>query len=144
MMKAPKRATKHISHPLRDLLRATSGTQVKNSGMRLGPHIDAFRFIRRFSPRKIMNHATTQPGLSEEGITFTVVVDSIKRECLITPQALYKLSSLKSDDADTNIMEIFRSFESNIMGIARRLVAAGVAGTPLVMRPETFTSPRTR
>ena len=48
------------------------------------------------------------------------------------------------DDADADIMEIFRSFESNIKGIARRLVAAGVAGTPLVMRPETFSSPHTR
>ena len=91
-----------------------------------------------------MNHAITQPSLSEEGITFTVVVDSVKRECLITPQALHKLSSLKSDDDDVDMMEIFHSFESNISGVARRLVAAGVEGTPLVMRPETFNSPRTR
>lgn len=91
-----------------------------------------------------MTHAINQPCLSEEGILFTVVVDSIKRECLITPQALHKLSSFKGDDEDVDMMEIFHSFESNISGVARRLVAAGVSGTPLVMRPETFNSPRTR
>lgn len=91
-----------------------------------------------------MNHSITAPRLSEEGITFTVVVDSVKHECLITPQALHKLSAFKSADTDADIMEIFRSFEPNITGVARRLVAAGVAGTPLVMRPETFSSPRTR
>lgn len=91
-----------------------------------------------------MSHAINQPCLSEEGITFTVVVDSVKRECLITPQALHKLSSFKGDDEDVDMMEIFHSFESNISGVARRLVAAGVEGTPLVMRPETFNSPRTR
>lgn len=87
-----------------------------------------------------MTHSITKPSLSEGGITFTVVVDSVKRECLITPQALYKLSAYKTEDVD--IMEIFHNFESNIEGVARRLVAAGVAGTPLVMRPETFVSSR--
>lgn len=91
-----------------------------------------------------MNHAINQPSLSDEGITFTVVVDSVKRECLITSQALHKLSSFKGDDEDLDMMEIFRHFEPSISGVARRLVAAGVPGTPLVMRPETFNSPRTR
>ena len=91
-----------------------------------------------------MSDAMKQPSLSEEGITFTVVVDSIKRECLITPQALYKLSAFKGEDGDTDIMGIFYAFEANISGVARRLVAAGVEGVPLVMRPETFNSPRTR
>lgn len=91
-----------------------------------------------------MNQLTSQPHLSEEGVTFTVVVDSVKHECLITPQALFTLSSFKSDDADVDMMEIFRTFEPSISGVARRLVAAGVAGNPLVMRPETFRSPRTR
>lgn len=90
----------------------------------------------------------TQPirslDLSQEGVTFTVVVDSVKRDCLITAQALHKLREFKSEDPDADIMEIFKAFEAKINGIARRLVAAGVAGSPLIMRPETFNSPRTR
>lgn len=91
-----------------------------------------------------MSHSSSQPRLTKKGITFSVVVDSVSRECLITPQALYTLSSFKSEDAKVDMMEIFRTFEPNINGVARRLVAAGVAGNPLVMRPETFGPPRTR
>lgn len=91
-----------------------------------------------------MNHSSTEPRLTNEGITFTVVVDSVKHECLITPQALHRLCARKSDGSDVDMMEVFHAFEANINGIARRLVAAGVAGSPLVMRPETFSPPRAR
>ncbi len=88
--------------------------------------------------------SVVQPSITEEGISFTVVVDAVKRECLITPQALHELSALKSESTDANIMEVFHAFEAKINGVARRLVAAGVAGSPLVIRPETFSSPRSR
>lgn len=84
-----------------------------------------------------------QPRLTEKGVAFTVVVDAVKRECLITQQALHTLSASKRGASSDDIMEIFRAFEANINGIARRLVGAGVAGAPLVIRPETFNSPRT-
>lgn len=89
-----------------------------------------------------MDQFITPPSLSKEGVIFTVVVDFTRHECLVTPQALYKLSAFKSEDQEVDIMAIFRAYEANINGIARRLVAAGVAGSPLVMRPETFGSPR--
>lgn len=85
-----------------------------------------------------------QPNLTQEGVTFDVVVDAVKHECLITPQALRSLDAFKSGDPDENVMEIFHAFEANINGVARRLVAAGVAGSPVVIRPETFASPRTQ
>ncbi|HEY0846403.1 MAG TPA: DUF1488 family protein [Noviherbaspirillum sp.] len=91
-----------------------------------------------------MNHLAYTPRLSQEGIAFSVVVDSVRRDCLITTQALHGLRTFKSDDPDADVMEIFKAFEAKITGVARRLVAAGVAGSPLVMRPETFNPPRTR
>ena len=80
-----------------------------------------------------MSHSSTEPRLTNEGITFTVIVDSVKHECLITSQALHRLCARKSDGSDADMMEVFHA-----------LVAAGVAGSPLVMRPETFGSPRAR
>jgi len=91
-----------------------------------------------------MNHSSSQPHLSGDGIAFTVIVDSVRHECLITPQALVALSSYKTEEDDVDMMEIFRAYEPNINGVARRLVAAGVAGNPLVLHPATFRSPRTQ
>ena len=91
-----------------------------------------------------MHQSINSPCLSQEGVTFTVIVDSVKHNCLITTQALYKLGAFKSKDSDASIMEIFKAIEAKINGVARRLVAAGVAGSPLIMRPETFNSPYTR
>ena len=91
-----------------------------------------------------MNHSTSQPHLSREGIAFTVIVDYVRHDCVITSQALSTLSVFASEDIDVDMMEIFRAYEPNISGVARRLVAAGVAGNPLVLRPETFCSPRTQ
>ena len=91
-----------------------------------------------------MNQPLSTPRISPEGVAFTVVVDYAKHDCLITTQALCKLLSFDINDPDADIMGIFKAFEANIHGIARRLAAAGVAGSPLVLRPETFTSPRTQ
>jgi hypothetical protein len=89
-----------------------------------------------------MSHYTPQPLLTHEGVVFTVRVDSLDRECLISKEALHKLSELKAIDvSDAGTMDIFHAFENTINGVARRLVAARVPGTPLMMRPHTFTSP---
>jgi hypothetical protein len=90
----------------------------------------------------IMSHYTPQPLLTHDGVVFTVRVDSVDRECLVTKEALDKLSALKNIDvADSDKMDIFHAFEDTINGVARRLVAARVPGTPLMMRPSTFFSP---
>lgn len=91
-----------------------------------------------------MNQPFSSPRLSPDGVAFTVVVDYAKRDCLITTQALCKLRALDGNDPNADIMGIFKDFEANIHGVARRLAAAGVSGSPLILRPETFTSPRTR
>jgi hypothetical protein len=87
----------------------------------------------------IMSGHISQPQLTDEGITFTVRVDSVNRDCLITKDALSKLSGLKNIDAlDANTMETFHAYEAAIYGVARRLVAARVPGTPLRMNADTF------
>jgi Protein of unknown function (DUF1488) len=89
-----------------------------------------------------MSQFAPKPQLTAEGVVFTVRVDSLNRECLVTKEALQKLSELKSTDvAHAGTMAIFHSFEDAINGVARRLVFAGVQGTPLVMRPNTFFAP---
>lgn len=85
---------------------------------------------------------TPQPLSTAEGVVFTVRVDSLNRECLITDEALDRLSVHKDlDFADSDKMDIFHAFEDTITGVARRLVAARVPGTPLMMRSSTFFSP---
>lgn len=74
----------------------------------------------------------SQPHATSEGVAFTVNVDYVPRECLITDEALKKLSVLGSaSNSDIDNMKIFHAYEAKINGIARRLVAAGVQGTPL-------------
>ncbi|HJV83031.1 DUF1488 family protein [Noviherbaspirillum sp.] len=83
-----------------------------------------------------MSHTTAEPMLTSAGVAFTVCVDSIKRACVISNDALAKLSKLKSIDSDP--MTTFRAFEATITGVARRLVAANVPGTPLLILPQFF------
>lgn len=80
--------------------------------------------------------ATTQPCLTENGVAFTVRVDSVNHDCVISADALSKLSQLGNGELD--LMDTFHAFEANINGVARRLVSAGVAGTPLQITPHYF------
>lgn len=92
-----------------------------------------------------MSQYKPAPHLTSEGVIFTVTVDSLDRECLIKEEALQQLSSLRSkDDMKGDTMDVFHAFESKIYGVARRLVAAGVSGTPLVLTRNTFLSPPQR
>lgn len=83
-----------------------------------------------------MNHPAPEPRITDAGIAFTVLVDSVKRACVISNEALAKLSKLKDGDIDP--MTVYRAFEANINGVARRLVAANVQGTPLLVGPQFF------
>ena len=91
-----------------------------------------------------MTTTILQPHLTPEGVTFTVHVESVGRNCIVTVDALRKLSELKSaDDGDVDMMELFHAYEATISGVARRLVAARVQGNPLVINPATFSAPHT-
>jgi septation ring formation regulator EzrA len=83
-----------------------------------------------------MTEPTAQPKMGKDGIAFTVRVDSINRDCVISTEALEKLSQLRQGTADP--METFHAFEATINGVARRMVAANVPGTPLHLGPQSF------
>ena len=76
------------------------------------------------------------PHASEEGVRFTVEVGFSNRECLISRNALSRLSRAKGGQSD--LMAVYRAFEDEIHTVARRLVVAGVAGTPLVLGASCF------
>lgn len=74
--------------------------------------------------------------VSSTGISFTVQVDYIKRECFISNEALQKLADRKGIDVTPEAA--FRAMEPAITGVARRMVHARVGGTPLLLNPESF------
>ncbi|WP_136414589.1 MULTISPECIES: DUF1488 family protein [Oxalobacteraceae] len=85
-----------------------------------------------------------QPRLTNDGVAFTVTVESVTHKCVVTNDAIHTLSAMKNiADADVDMMHLFHAYEATISGVARRLVAAGVPGHPLVMRSNTFCAPRT-
>ncbi|GIZ50269.1 DUF1488 family protein [Noviherbaspirillum aridicola] len=91
-----------------------------------------------------MTSTTTQPRLTQDGILFSVTVESVRRNCVVTRDALQTLSQLKSmDDAGGGLLGIFHAYEAKISGVARRLVGARVAGNPLLMNKATFSAPHT-
>jgi hypothetical protein len=83
-----------------------------------------------------MTQSATEPNITTAGIAFTVRVDSVNRDCIISNEALAKLCKLKDGNPDP--VETFRAFEATINGVARRLVTAGVPGTPLMLGPHSF------
>lgn len=83
-----------------------------------------------------MHKTLSEPRVAEEGITFTVEVGFTDRECLVSRNALAHLRRLKGGQQD--FMEIYRTFEDQIHSVARRLVVAGVSGTPLVLGAAYF------
>lgn len=83
-----------------------------------------------------MTQPAEQPQVTDKGVAFTVRVDFVKRECLISLDALSKLSAMQSGASTP--LDTFRAFEATINGVARRLVAANVQGTPLQLGPNSF------
>jgi hypothetical protein len=81
-----------------------------------------------------MKNPPIDVSMTPLGIGFTVRVECVNRECFITNEALVKLS----EHMTLGPMETFLSLEGNIRGVARRLVHAGVGGTPLRLGPNTF------
>lgn len=79
---------------------------------------------------------SSQPHLVNDGVAFTVCVDYVERNCIISTDALTKLSQMGAGDAD--LMKTYCAYEANINGIARRLVGAGVPHSPLWLDAKNF------
>lgn len=83
-----------------------------------------------------MTKAVTEPRVADEGVAFTVEVGFVDRECLVSRNALAHLRRMKGGQMD--YMEVYRAFEDQIHGVARRLVVAGVSGEPLILGSAYF------
>lgn len=79
---------------------------------------------------------TDQPHLTDQGVAFTVRVDFEPRNCIISHDALAKLSALRS--ATASPLATFEAFEARINGVARRMAAAQVPGNPMPIGPNSF------
>ncbi len=87
-------------------------------------------------PEIMMSHTLAEPRATSDGVTFTVAVEFKDYECLVSTEALSDLS--RSQDPQLDLLKAYKAYEAKIQGIARRLVTAGVTGTPLVLQPKHF------
>jgi len=86
-----------------------------------------------------MNYYLFQPRMTKKGVAFTIRMDSDERECLISREALEKLSAIKNIDAsDAEPMELFHAFEVTIDSVARRLAVEHAYSSLLVLRTDCF------
>jgi hypothetical protein len=85
---------------------------------------------------KPMERIVMEPGLTDEGVRFSVQVDSVERECLILKSALAHLCKLQGFTMD--FMNTYRACEARIHSVARRLAASGNGDTPLVLSTACF------
>jgi len=83
-----------------------------------------------------MEKAIAEPRVEEEGVVFTVEVGFVDRECVVSRHALAHLRRMKGGQLD--VLETYRAFEDQIHSVARRLVVAGVSGSPLVLGAAYF------
>ena len=77
------------------------------------------------------------PFLTDEGVTFTVIVDHQQRDCLISRDVLSNLSH--SVDENLDLLATYDAYHAKINGVARRMVAAGVKGSTVVLSNQNFT-----
>lgn len=83
-----------------------------------------------------MQRTVAEPRLAEEGVCFVVEVGFTERECLVSKNALAHLGRRQGGSLDP--MTTYRIFEDQIHSVARRLVVAGVSGSPLVLGAAYF------
>lgn len=83
-----------------------------------------------------MNTVLDRPYETEEGVIFTVIVGFLKRECLIPKQTLSYICRTWGGDMDT--MGAFRAYEDTIISVARRMIVAGAANSPIILERRFF------
>lgn len=77
-----------------------------------------------------------RPQLTDEGVTFTVAVGFMKRECLIPRQTLSYLCRTWGQDMEC--MNAFHAYEDTITAVARRIVVAGATKSPVILERKYF------
>jgi len=79
------------------------------------------------------------PQLVSKGVVFQLHVDSRRRECLVSKEALALLLDLRDTNPDP--LEVFYAFQPAIEDAARRLIGDGPSDTPVVLGPDDLASP---
>lgn len=83
-----------------------------------------------------MSRIISEPSINDTGVLFTVDVDFVEHECLVSKNALAYLQRTKG--GQTAFLEIYLTHQNKIHSIARRLIAAGVSESPLVLGAAYF------
>ncbi len=83
-----------------------------------------------------MSTLNTAAHLTDDGVAFTVTVDYQQRACLISRNVLSALSH--STDEKLDLLATYYAYHAKINGVARRLVAAGVQGLPVLLSAQNF------
>jgi hypothetical protein len=89
-----------------------------------------------------MTDPAVLPHLVSKGVLFRLEVDSRQQECMVSKEALARLSGLRDTNPDP--LEVFYAFQPAIQNAARRLVRAGASDTPLVLGPDELIEPPPR
>lgn len=80
--------------------------------------------------------ALPEPVLADEGVRFAVSVETMLHPCVVTHDALQRLSRDLGFSMDA--MNTYRAFEAKIISVARSRVLRGARGNPLVLEASCF------
>jgi hypothetical protein len=83
-----------------------------------------------------MDVTLVEPHVTNDGVSFSVEVGFVRRDCVISKEALAHLRQMHGFSMD--LMNIYGAFEAKINSVARRLVLAGETSSPLVLGPQFF------
>ncbi len=83
-----------------------------------------------------MDTSLMESHITDEGVSFTVAVGTVQRECVVSREALAHLRQMHGFSMD--LMNIYGAFEARINSVARRLVLSGENASPLVLGPQVF------
>jgi hypothetical protein len=74
--------------------------------------------------------------MTPQGIAFSIRIEDREHSCLITGCALKRLYAFEGTTLDFE--DVFRAYESEIHGVARKLISNGEAASPLVLQAPDF------
>jgi hypothetical protein len=84
-----------------------------------------------------LTRTSHKPTLIADGVAFSVITaDFTRHDCIISREALESLS--RQQVGGFGPLEIFQVNEAKIRGVARRLIAARVPGSPLQIEAHSF------
>ena len=83
-----------------------------------------------------MVNSLESPRLIKGGVMFAVVVDFQSHDCLVPQQTLSDLC--QSGDKKIDLLDAYGAYEARIKGVARRLIAAGISGSPILLETKYF------